>query len=58
MLKPHEVALLALLEVLFGISWAWWGAGEAPAQAVLMGGSLVLLALAGNEYASWRQRNG
>jgi drug/metabolite transporter (DMT)-like permease len=56
-LKPHEVALLALLEVLFGISWAWWGAGEAPAQAVLMGGSLVLLALAGNEYASWRQRN-
>ena len=56
-LKPHEVALLALLEVLFGISWAWLGAGEAPAQAVLMGGSLVLLALAGNEYASWRQRN-
>ena len=57
-LKPHEVALLALLEVLFGISWAWWGAGEAPAEAVLVGGSLVLLALAGNEYASWRQRNG
>jgi drug/metabolite transporter (DMT)-like permease len=56
-LKPHEVALLALLEVLFGISWAWLGAGEAHAQAVLMGGSLVLLALAGNEYASWRQRN-
>jgi len=56
-LKPHEVALLALLEVLFGISWAWLGAGEAPALAVLMGGSLVLLALAGNEYASWRQRN-
>ncbi len=56
-LKPHEVALLALLEVLFGISWAWWGAGEAPGQAVMLGGSLVLLALAGNEYASWRQRN-
>jgi drug/metabolite transporter (DMT)-like permease len=56
-LKPHEVALLALLEVLFGISWAWLGAGEAPAQAVMTGGSLVLVALAGNEYASWRQRN-
>jgi len=55
-LKPHEVALLALLEVLFGISWAWWGAGEAPGQPVLLGGSLVLAALAGNEYASWRQR--
>ena len=57
-LKPHEVAMLALLEVLFGISWAWLGAGEAPAQAVLLGGGLVLAALAGNEYASWRQRNG
>ena len=57
-LKPHEVALLALLEVLFGISWAWLGAGEAPAQAVMLGGSLVLIALAANEYASWRQRNG
>ena len=56
-LKPHEVAMLALLEVLFGISWAWWGAGEAPAVAVMLGGSLVLAALAGNEYASWRQRN-
>ena len=29
-LKPHEVAMLALLEVLFGITWAWWGAYEAP----------------------------
>jgi len=57
-LKPHEVALLALLEVLFGISWAWLGAGEAPALAVMLGGGLVLIALAGNEYASWRQRNG
>ena len=56
-LKPHEVALLALLEVLFGISWAWLGVGEAPSQAVMLGGSLVLIALAGNEYASWRQRN-
>ena len=57
-LKPHEVALLALLEVLFGISWAWWGANEAPGLPVMLGGSLVLMALAGNEYASWRQRNG
>jgi len=56
-LKPHEVALLALLEVLFGISWAWLGVGEAPSQAVMLGGSLVLIALAGNEDASWRQRN-
>ena len=58
MLKPHEVAMLALLEVIFGITWAWWGAQEAPSDSVMMGGGLVLLALASNEYFSWRQRRG
>jgi drug/metabolite transporter (DMT)-like permease len=56
-LKSHEVALLALLEVLFGIAWAWLGADEAPTFAVLVGGSLVLGALALNEVASWRVSN-
>ena len=56
-LKSHEVALLALLEVLFGIAWAWWGAGENPAVTVLLGGLLVLGALAWNEWASWRLVN-
>jgi drug/metabolite transporter (DMT)-like permease len=56
-LKSHEVALLALLEVLFGIAWAWWGADEAPSVAVLIGGVLVLGALALNEVASWRMAN-
>jgi len=57
-LKSHEVALLALLEVLFGISWAWLGADEAPSFAVITGGVLVLGALALNEVASWRVLNG
>ena len=56
-LKSHEVALLALLEVLFGIAWAWLGAGETPTLAVIMGGALVLGALALNEIASWRVSN-
>ena len=56
-LKSHEVALLALLEVLFGIAWAWWGAGEEPALTVILGGVLVLGALAWNEWASWRLAN-
>lgn len=56
-LKSHEVALLALLEVLFGIAWAWWGAAEQPAVSVLLGGVLVLAALALNEAASWRVSN-
>ena len=54
-LKPHEVAMLALLEVIFGIALAWLGAGETPGPRVLMGGTLVLLALFGNEWWGWRQ---
>lgn len=48
-LAAPEISLLGLLEVLFGVAWAWLGAGESPSTAVLAGGALVLLALAGNE---------
>ena len=47
-LAAPEISLLGLLEVVFGVLWAWIGAGEAPSPAVLGGGSLVLLALAAN----------
>ncbi|WP_423454375.1 DMT family transporter [Ottowia sp. VDI28] len=55
-LKAPEVSLLALLEVIFGILWAWWGAGEAPGQEVLIGGFLVIGALLFNELLGWRSR--
>lgn len=55
-LKAPEIALLALLEVIFGILLAWVGAGEIPGQAVLAGGALVIGALVANELASWRLR--
>jgi drug/metabolite transporter (DMT)-like permease len=55
-LSSPEISLLALLEVLFGVAWVWLGAGEAPTAAVLGGGALVLLALAGNEALSLKQR--
>jgi drug/metabolite transporter (DMT)-like permease len=54
-LSAPEVSLLALLEVVFGVIWAWLGAGEAPGAAVLGGGLLVLGALAGNEFVSLRR---
>ncbi len=57
-LSAPEIALLALLEVVFGVAWAWLGAGEAPAPAVLSGGLLVLAALAGHELLALRQRAG
>ena len=55
-LPAAELALLALLEVLFGVAWAWLGAGETPAPAVLAGGALVIAALAAHELAAFRPR--
>jgi len=55
-LKAPEVALLALLEVIFGIALAWLGAGETPAASVLTGGVLVIGALVFNELLALRGR--
>ncbi len=54
-LKAPEMALLGLLEVLFGIALAWLGANEAPAPQVLAGGALVIGALVVNEWLAWRE---
>jgi drug/metabolite transporter (DMT)-like permease len=48
-LSAPELALLALLEVVFGILLTWAFGGEAPGQATLIGGSAVLAALVFNE---------
>jgi len=55
-LKAPEVALLGLLEVIFGILLAWVGAGEVPGHDVFVGGSLVIGALVLNELVAWRGR--
>jgi drug/metabolite transporter (DMT)-like permease len=55
-LQAPEIALLALLEVIFGILLAWVGADEVPTQTVLAGGALVIGALVMNELVGWRQR--
>lgn len=55
-LKAPEIALLALLEVIFGILLAWVGADEVPSQTVLTGGALVIGALVANEVVGWKQR--
>ena len=56
-LQAPEVSLLALLEIVFGIALAWWGANEAPQLSVLFGGTLVLGALLLNEWLGWRHNN-
>ncbi len=53
-LSAPEAALLALLEVIFGVAWAWLGTGESPTVPVVGGGLLVLGALAANEAVSLR----
>ncbi|MBS0319872.1 MAG: DMT family transporter [Proteobacteria bacterium] len=54
-LKAPEMALLGLLEVLFGILLAWAGAGEQPAPQVVTGGTLVVGALLANEFLAWKE---
>ena len=56
-LPAPEIALLGLLEVVFGVLWAWVGAGEAPGSTALTGGMLVLGALLANELVALRDRS-
>ena len=55
-LPAPEISLLALLEVVFGVAWAWLGAGEQPSTNTLVGGGLVLAALVSNEMLAMRNR--
>ena len=54
-LSAPEAALLSLLEIVFGVTWTWLGAGEAPGPHVLVGGALVIGALVANEAAALRR---
>ncbi|MDZ7855577.1 DMT family transporter [Sphaerotilus sp.] len=56
-LPAPEIALLGLLEVVFGVLWAWVGAGEAPDSTALTGGMLVLGALLVNELVALRDKS-
>jgi drug/metabolite transporter (DMT)-like permease len=55
-LSGPEISLLGLLEVVFGVLWAWLGAGEAPSIHVVGGGLVVLGALVANEAWALRSR--
>jgi drug/metabolite transporter (DMT)-like permease len=55
-LPAAELSLLALLEVVFGIAWAWLFAGEALSGQALWGSALVLLALLGHQLLTLKKR--
>jgi len=42
--------------VIFGVLWAWLGAGEAPGPSALLGGTLVIGALVANEWWALHRR--
>jgi drug/metabolite transporter (DMT)-like permease len=50
-LSAPELSLLAQLEVVFGVTWAWLWAGENLSDNTLWGGFLVLATLTVNELA-------
>ncbi|MEO5883443.1 MAG: DMT family transporter [Caldimonas sp.] len=54
-LSAPEAALLSLLEIVFGVTWTWLGAGEVPGPHVLVGGALVIAALVANEALALRR---
>lgn len=56
-LHAPEIALLQLLEVIFGILLAWVGANEVPGPSVLLGGTLVIGALVANEWLGWKKKS-
>lgn len=55
-LPAPELSLLGLLEVIFGVLWAWVGAGEPPGATAITGGALVIGALVANELVALREQ--
>lgn len=54
-MSAAELALLALTEVVLGPIWVWLGVGETPSLATLLGGAIVLGAIAGNALSGLRR---
>lgn len=51
-----ELALLSLTEVLLGPFWVWLGVGEVPRTLTLVGGAIVLAAIAGRAVTGLRRK--
>lgn len=50
-----ELALLSLTEVVLGPVWVWLGIGEVPSGLTLLGGGIVLAAIAGHALSGLRR---
>lgn len=56
-LEPAEVALLSLLEVIFGVAWAWIGTAEQAQAPVVLGGAIVILTLVLHQAWTMRRKS-
>lgn len=54
-LSSAEIALISILEIIFGVVSTWFFVGERPGDAALVGGGIVILALAINHLIGLRQ---
>lgn len=56
---PHlasaEIALISILEIIFGVASTWLFVGERPGDAALVGGGIVIAALGVNHLVGMRQ---
>ncbi|MES2206885.1 MAG: DMT family transporter [Pseudomonadota bacterium] len=55
-LSAPEISLWSLIEIVLGFLWGWLGSGETPSTKTIIGGTLVLIALAFNEMAAICQK--
>ncbi|MGH8866086.1 MAG: EamA family transporter, partial [Burkholderiales bacterium] len=53
-LASAEIGLLSILEIIFGTLSVWVLIGERPSQTALIGGAIVIGALAANQLAGLR----
>ncbi len=53
-LPAAEVGLLMLLETALGPLWVWMALEETPTEATLLGGGLIIAAIAAHSLAMWR----
>ena len=54
-LPAPEVGLILLLEAVVGPFWVWLALGELPSQRAVIGGTIIIAALAGHSLAALRQ---
>ena len=52
-ISAAEIGLLSLLETTLGPVWVWLGVGERPSDLAILGGVIVVAALAINELVGW-----